>query len=296
MDTVWLEDFLALVAERNFSRAAERRNVSQPAFSRRIQGLEDWVDTRLFDRSTHTIRLTAAGECFSACAEETLRGLQVGREAAMAAAQNAKDTLRFAATHVLSLTMFPRLMRELEARAPTTATVQLTADHMAACEQLMVDGRSQFLLCHHHPAASTRLTPDRFQSAHLGWDRLLPVATPELSATPRPQLVYTAESGMGRILTAAWAKAGQAQPKDPVFASHLANVLTAMARDGRGVAWAPESLVAQDVEAGRLVVLIDEGEPIPLEIRVFRLRARLSPSAETLWTRICGLGAEWGGA
>ena len=42
MELAWLEDFLALARERNFSRAAEVRHISQPAFSRRVRMLEDW--------------------------------------------------------------------------------------------------------------------------------------------------------------------------------------------------------------------------------------------------------------
>ncbi|MFN7887734.1 MAG: LysR family transcriptional regulator, partial [Betaproteobacteria bacterium] len=39
MESKWLEDFVALVETRSFSRAAQQRFVSQPAFSRRIQAL-----------------------------------------------------------------------------------------------------------------------------------------------------------------------------------------------------------------------------------------------------------------
>jgi DNA-binding transcriptional LysR family regulator len=106
METAWLEDFLAVLDEGGFSRAAERRAVSQPAFSRRIRALEDWIGASLFDRNTHSVRLTAAGERFLPAAEEMLRRLQIGRLDAIAASQEASETLRLAATHVLSLTFF----------------------------------------------------------------------------------------------------------------------------------------------------------------------------------------------
>ena len=50
MDLDWVRDFLALAEHRTFSRAAEARNVTQPAFSRRIRALEEWVGTPLFLR------------------------------------------------------------------------------------------------------------------------------------------------------------------------------------------------------------------------------------------------------
>ena len=61
MDLTWLEDFLALAEHKTFARAAETRHVTQPAFSRRIQSLEDWMGTRLFVRSPQGTTLTPAG-------------------------------------------------------------------------------------------------------------------------------------------------------------------------------------------------------------------------------------------
>lgn len=289
MDIEWLDDFLALIDHGNFSRAAEKRAVSQPSFSRRIKALENWVGATLIDRSTHTVRLTAAGERFRLTSEETLRRLHLGRDEARAAARTASETLRFAATHVLSLTFFPSWLRNLEADAPSTATVELIADNMVACERLMIDGRAQFLLCHHHDAAQVRLGGD-FRSVRLGADVLLPVAAPELVAdgitAQTPRLAFTAESGMGRILAAAWAARGEAPPTHPAFASHLASVLTAMARDGRGVAWSALSLVAPDLVDGRLVRAGGPDDEVAIEIRLWRPKARQSPAAEALWQRV----------
>jgi DNA-binding transcriptional LysR family regulator len=58
MELYWLQDFLSLVRNGNFSRAAAERHVTQSAFSRRIQALEDWAGAPLFDRATHPIELT----------------------------------------------------------------------------------------------------------------------------------------------------------------------------------------------------------------------------------------------
>ena len=68
----WLDDFLALAESGNFSRAAEERHMTQPAFSRRIRALEEWLGTELFDRSSQPARLTAAGEWFRDIARELM--------------------------------------------------------------------------------------------------------------------------------------------------------------------------------------------------------------------------------
>jgi DNA-binding transcriptional LysR family regulator len=288
MDCDWLEDFLALFECGNFSRAAERRNVSQPSFSRRIRSLEQWVGATLVDRDTHTIRLTPAGESFLPVAQDTLRRLHLGREAARSLAQAAVETLRFASTNALSLTFFPEWLRQIERAAPLNARLELTSDTMMACERLMLEGRAQFLLCHHHDAAATRLGGD-FRSHPLGTDRLLPVAAPALLAsgdTALPRLAFSADSGMGRILAAAWATTETAWPEPPVFASHSASALIAMARDGRGVAWTALSLVGDDIAAGRLAHAGRPEDEVPIEIRLWRPKARQSPKMEALWSRI----------
>ena len=76
LDLEWLEDFLALAESGNFSRAAQARSIAQPAFSRHIRSLEEWVGVDLFDRSAHPTALTAAGKRFQPLLQEVLAGLQ----------------------------------------------------------------------------------------------------------------------------------------------------------------------------------------------------------------------------
>jgi DNA-binding transcriptional LysR family regulator len=62
MELRQLEYFVAVAEERNFTRAAERVHVAQPAVSAQIARLEREVGQRLLDRSRRETRLTAAGD------------------------------------------------------------------------------------------------------------------------------------------------------------------------------------------------------------------------------------------
>ncbi len=64
MQLNWLEDFMSLAQTRNFSRAAELRHVTHPAFGRRIRALESWAGTPLLVRGKSPVTLTPAGELF----------------------------------------------------------------------------------------------------------------------------------------------------------------------------------------------------------------------------------------
>jgi DNA-binding transcriptional LysR family regulator len=67
-----LEYFVAVAAELNFSRAAERIHVVQSALSASVGRLEKELGVELFDRSKRQIALTAAGEVFLEHAREVL--------------------------------------------------------------------------------------------------------------------------------------------------------------------------------------------------------------------------------
>ena len=73
MDMIQLEHFLAVAAERTFTRAAERVFRTQPAPSQSIKRLEEYVGTSLFAREMSGVSLTEAGKSFAVYAREILR-------------------------------------------------------------------------------------------------------------------------------------------------------------------------------------------------------------------------------
>ncbi|NUU24507.1 MAG: LysR family transcriptional regulator [Streptomycetaceae bacterium] len=68
-----LRYFVATAEELNFTRAAERLFVSQPALSKQIRQLEEQLRVRLFDRDKRAVTLTGPGEALLPAAREMLR-------------------------------------------------------------------------------------------------------------------------------------------------------------------------------------------------------------------------------
>ncbi|MDZ4288239.1 MAG: LysR family transcriptional regulator [Prosthecobacter sp.] len=62
MELRQLRSFIAAAEEGNISRAAQRLNLTQPALSRQIKGLEEETGVALLERSAHSFKLTPAGE------------------------------------------------------------------------------------------------------------------------------------------------------------------------------------------------------------------------------------------
>ena len=113
METKWLEDFVSLAETRSFSRSAQLRHVTQPAFSRRIQSLESWAGTDLVDRSSYPTRLTPAGKALYDQALELLQTLQTTRTMLRGQSAAGLDVIEFAVPHTLAFTFFPQWVAQL---------------------------------------------------------------------------------------------------------------------------------------------------------------------------------------
>lgn len=275
MNLVWLEDFLALATSGNFSRAAQARHTSQPAFSRRIRGLEEWLGADLVDRTSQPARLTATGEWFRPIAEEMLA--RVGRLPAEARAvvEAHATTLRLAATHALSFTFVPRWLQALE---PHTApgSIQLVSDVLDRCEELLAHRQVQFVVAHSRAGLDTQPVP----SLVIGSDTLLPLRAP--NAPQGALLQFSDESGLGRIVRQELA--AQVSALQPVFTASLASVLKSMALAAKGMAWLPESLVREELASGTLQEVEAHADwRIALEIRLYRDPAPMGAHAERFW-------------
>jgi len=293
MEIRWLEDFLSLVDTRNFSRSAEARYTTQPAFSRRIKSLEEWIGATLFDRTAQPIRLTPSGERFRPIAEDVLRRLYQGRDEARLVSVASAHTVRFAATHSLSLTFFPTWLRGAEMRSHTFNT-RLDSNQFTDCVQSLLKGDCHFMLSHSHPSIDMHLPPAHFTSKVVGRDVLIPVTLPDTAGQPIDRLpgtpeepvhylAYSETSAIGRAVEHMLTHLESPVYLNRVFVSHLAAVLKTMSSGGRGMAWLPESDIREDLANGALVPAGDQQWFIPVEIRLFRPREPLPHIAEEFW-------------
>lgn len=292
MHLSWLDDFLALASTGNFSRAADDRHVTQPAFGRRVRALEEWLGAELFDRSSQPVRLTETGVWFESVAQDLLAQVARVPEEARAVAEANSNRLRFAATHALSFTFMPGWLRSLETHT-MSGTIQLESDMLQRCETLIEQGKVQFVMCHVHPQAPGRLHAEAYPSAPIGADILIPVSAVDTNArplhllesrgSPVSLLTYSDASGLGRILRETRYAALEKLSTQTFFTAHLASVLRTMVLDGRGIAWLPKSLIEADLASGRLVPAAPDEWWVDLEIRLYRDRKPMGRAAEALW-------------
>ena len=112
MDHKWLEDFLMLARERNFSKASALRHVTQPQFSRRIRALELWAGSELINRSGIPITLTPAGDTLLPAAKISANALADARER-IARLQGGGNWATLFTGRTLSRTVVPLLLAKI---------------------------------------------------------------------------------------------------------------------------------------------------------------------------------------
>ncbi|QFZ78311.1 LysR family transcriptional regulator [Streptomyces fagopyri] len=81
MDLRQMEVVVAVAEEGGFTAAAQRLHVVQSAVSSTVRTLERELGTPLFDRTTHRVSLTPAGEAFVPAARAALRAAEQARSA-----------------------------------------------------------------------------------------------------------------------------------------------------------------------------------------------------------------------
>jgi len=282
MDTKWLEDFVSLAETRSFSRSAQLRHVTQPAFSRRIQSLEAWAGTDLVDRSSYPTRLTPAGQTLYEQALEWLHSLQATRNTLRQHSAAAQDTIEFAVPHTLAFTFFPAWLSGLRATVGPVKS-RLIALNVHDAVLRLVEGSCDLLLAYHHPSQPIQLDPQRYEMLSLGQEHLLPFAKPDAQGRPLyrlpgtaeqpvPLLAYAPGAYLGRVVDWVMRQAGEAVQVERVYETDMSESLKAMAIEGHGLAFLPASAVQQALGDGRLVMAAADPERWQgrLDIRLYR--------------------------
>ena len=291
MHLKWLEDFIALAESGNFSRAAEQRNVTHPAFGRRIQQLEQWAGTPLVERGRSPARLTPAGTTLLETARQMVSGLDSARAELAGEAGRQARTVTIATGRTLARTVLADwlvrlqpIVREAQVRVRTAGL----ADTVAMMERNEVD----FSLVFHHAALTVRLDGRQFSFATLASDKLVPVSRADASGAslfsiasgrPLPLLAYGQTLALGRLLEDHLANNRHAPAVVRRIECDSADALEEYVLKGLGVAWLPWSMVQSHCTAGRMALAGDRRMEVRFEVRLYRPKRRLQALAEAVW-------------
>lgn len=293
----WLEDILAVAQTGSFSEAAERRHLTQSAFSRRIGSIESHVGFELFDRSRKPVQLRPTTRDqydqitrLVADLHQLVTDLRQGD-------RKASNRIVIASQHALTTALTPALLDDMQS-SNANIFVKLRSANLDECFALLLSRQADIALVYRIPNEEHPISAEYIETAIVGTDRLLPV----FSAAKAPQLndqfakgslpyiAYPPEVFLGQVLDRIVLPTVR-RITDPIPKAETALTLAAveMAAMGVAVAWVPESLAAARIADGKLVGLSATLPCIALDVTAVRLRGTAGPVETEIWSRLVAM-------
>lgn len=278
MKQSWLEDFLALVELGTFSRAAAARSITQPAFSRRIRALEEWLDVELIERRCQPVQLTPIAEQYVPEFRALLHNIKQ-LQARMRIERSGAVRLVLATQHSLTMTRLPELLRLIGSQSNLNIDFKVRAENRDESVGLFMRGQADLLLCieeTHDPLLN--LIP-KTARLDLGIEKIVPVSALDGHGkalhTPLKNgrikvLAFPPESYMGRVMQASMSTLMITHDVEVLHESVFLAGVKEMVKAGLGLAWLPLSLVDSEIQAGELINLSPQLPVVTMQISLYR--------------------------
>ena len=293
LESKWLEDFSALAATRSFSQAAERRFVTQPAFSRRIRSLEAALGLTLVNRSRTPIELTEAGQLFLVTARTVVDQLSEVLRHLHHLEGGQGEVVQVAAAHSLASGFFPRWVAQLRNDGLNIAT-RLVATNVGDAVHALREGGCDLMLAFYDPDAALQMDAEIFPRCTWALPRCCryapwaPTASrcSTLKASSVPLLAYSAGAFLGRSVNLLLRQRNLRYTT--VYETAMADSLKSMALEGMGIAWVPRLSMRGELERGELAICGGSQWHVPLEIRLYRCALVRKANVRLLWRKLEG--------
>lgn len=302
MELKWLDDYIALIEAGSFSVAAKRRHLSQPAFSRRIQMLEDWLGVTLIDRSRKPLRLTPVATANHAAFRSLAARIYEFRATLKSESLDIAD-VTIAAQHTLATSYVPSLLKRLR-RIEPEQNFRIRSENRSDAVSMLMRGQAEILIAYETADTPCGIASPVATRQVLGVDRLVLVGCPALHASfgaprddapPVPMLCFPPESFFGQVVRLeALPELMRRQQVAVRCVSEFAIGLRELALMGQGVAWLPGSLIADDLRRGRLKPLEALGRSIDMDIVAY-FAVRSGDNADLLKRHLDALRSMAGG-
>jgi len=114
-----LKTFVTLVEVKNFTKTAEKLLMSQPSVSLHIKNLERDFQTKLFERSPKSLKITPTGELLYDCALQMISLYEQTRQSILEHHHSIKGELKIGASFTIGEYILPAMLLDLQNKYPS---------------------------------------------------------------------------------------------------------------------------------------------------------------------------------
>ncbi|MBJ9985248.1 LysR family transcriptional regulator [Acinetobacter sp. S40] len=282
----WIEDLLTLEQERSISKAAERRFVSQSAFTRRIQQLEQALGFPILDRDSRHLEFTDAGQILLATAKSIEDQLQATLALLNNLNKTKEVTVRFAVVHSLSSTFFSNFIQIFPEHLQGFK-IELIAANVGEGFKLLKEGACDFLIGYNDHNKLSQINRDIIDYLKLGQTDIIPVCIINKDGEAKfdinknfPLLSYSKNAYLRNLV-------------DQVIVNQLeyrilyetdhANNLKDFVMQGAGIAWLPRITIEDELSMNKVKILADNKFSIQQKIFILRNKLNKDASLQQIW-------------
>lgn len=291
MDIKLIEDFLALAEHGSFTKAAEVRFVTQPAFSRRIRSLENWLGVDLVDRGIFPTALTEIGVEMVGPMRETLD--QIYNMRSRFQEKSSHDNMLMLSTqHSLSVSFFPSWYTQIKPSISNKG-IRVNASNLHDCIDFFLSSQSDLLLCYFSPDIHPELEHEDILGVQVGVEHLIPVCPAGMECklgdteSVSIELVgFPSDSFLGRLIQKECiAKLPNNTHFELIYETALTEGIKAMVLQGAGMAWLPARLVQKELDNKELG-LLDELPTFEMKIMLYRQASPRKKEVMDIWEQL----------
>ena len=289
----WLEDILAVIETGSFVEAAKRRFLSQPAFSRRIRLIEEYVGSELFDRTKKPVQLKASVYGQQSEIRELVVKLHELRNNLGNQDQDRDNQIIIASQHAITTSVAPALIKNLA--TINGLTTLLRSANRDECYALLMTKQVDLILIHHSDSDELPDQQGFFRKHELARERLIPVCLKSQRALIAqqqrkgwiPVVSYPSDSFLGQVMEREIFFQLRAELSiHRVAETSLTLAILPMTLAGVGVGWLPDTLVAPELKSGALVDLSEEFPCCELRVMAIGLKSAESTRSPSAWDTV----------
>lgn len=290
MQVVWLRDFLELARTRSFTKAAENRNVTHPAFGRRIKLLEEWAGVALVERSK-PVQLTPDGVIVLEAAADILETMRLLRERLVTRDNDAEPDLRIATGVALSVTFFPQWYKQICEKIGNFKT-RITAGSNEGAIACLAADNADLLLAYSSYHTRLRINPAQFDWMTIGDETLVPISAADQDGQPiftgmkeksDPFLALLPTTALKTIVTQHLSALDQKPNLHVAHETDSFSSILELVANGLGMAWLPYRLCQPALETGRIVQVNNADWLMPVDIALYRKKFSSHPVVDKIW-------------
>jgi DNA-binding transcriptional LysR family regulator len=280
-----LEVFVAIAETLSFSRGAEKTCITQSTASQHIQGLEDELGIRLFDRGRGGALLTEAGKLFFGRARKILTDCDDSRLAIRRFLGMENVILRVGASNIPATWLIPAVLGQFLNQCSKVRLEVIQGDSRSIIKQLISEDVELGF-------TGGRFDDDRIQFEPMGQDKIICAVSAELASGSKQSLsqaelckipLVVREDGSGTQMAVYEALAGTWISKEALNIVAVLGSSEAIRRallNGTGYAFVSSMSISEELASGQLIAVRIPGLNITRKFYAARRDGReLSPAA-----------------